>query len=299
MDVTDEGSTEGTGAGGRVTAAGASADARKPGGGPGDAAAGASMTIDELARRSGMTVRNIRAHQSRGLVPPPEVRGRTGFYGAEHLARIELIRELQADGFNLEAIRRLLEGTSGSSREVLGFTRALREPFEEDEPQILGLDEIAGVWGREEADPSLLARAEKLGVIRPVGDGRVEVVSPRLLEAGRELGRLGVPPERGIEVLTKLRRNAQSVARTFTELFIEAVWQPFDRAGRPEDEWPQVRESLERLRPLASEALLAVFQMTMTEVVEETFGRELKRETREPQARKPRRRSPRRSRRRP
>ena len=36
------------------------------------------MTIDELARATGMTVRNIRAHQSRGLLPPPEVRARTG-----------------------------------------------------------------------------------------------------------------------------------------------------------------------------------------------------------------------------
>jgi DNA-binding transcriptional MerR regulator len=61
-----------------------------------------ALTIDELAQRTGMTVRNIRAHQSRGLLPPPEVRGRTGYYGAEHVARIELIRELQADGFNLE-----------------------------------------------------------------------------------------------------------------------------------------------------------------------------------------------------
>src|SRR5919201_6474726 len=86
----------------------------------------ASLTIDELARRTGMTVRNIRAHQSRGLVPPPQVRGRTGYYGDEHLARIELIKELQADGFNLEAIRRLLEGAGGSSSEVLDFSRALR-----------------------------------------------------------------------------------------------------------------------------------------------------------------------------
>ena len=77
--------------------------------GNGAGGADASMTIDELARRSGMTVRNIRAHQSRGLVPPPKVRGRTGYYGDEHLARIELIKELQGDGFNLEAIRRLLE----------------------------------------------------------------------------------------------------------------------------------------------------------------------------------------------
>jgi DNA-binding transcriptional MerR regulator len=253
-----------------------------------------SMTIDELARESGMTVRNIRAHQSRGLLPPPEVRGRTGYYDAEHLARIELIRELQADGFNLEAIKRLLAGTGGSSREVLGFTRALREPFEEEEPQIVPVEELARLWGRDEPDPSLLTRAEKLGLVRPLDEGRVEVLSPRLIDAGEELARLGVQPEQALEVVAKLRRNAQSVARTFAALFMEAVWEPFDRAGRPEADWPRVRETLERLRPLASETLLAVFQLTMTEVVEETIGRELKREAREP---RPARRSRRRSRR--
>ena len=54
---------------------------------------------------------------------PPEVRGRTGYYGPEHLARLQLVRELQADGFNLELIRRLLE-SAGSSTAALRFTRA-------------------------------------------------------------------------------------------------------------------------------------------------------------------------------
>src|SRR3954468_8479288 len=85
------------------------------------------LTIDELARRTGMTVRNLRAHQSRGLLPPPEVRGRTGYYGREH----------QGEGFNLEAIRRLLEGSQGSSNEVLRFARAAREPFEDEQPEIV------------------------------------------------------------------------------------------------------------------------------------------------------------------
>src|SRR3954452_21345969 len=107
----------------------------------------ASMTIDELARRTGMTVRNIRAHQSRGLVPPPEVRGRTGYYGDAHLQRVELIQELQADGFNLESIRKLLEGAGGSSSEVLNFSRTLRAPFEDEEPEILTEKEFADRWG--------------------------------------------------------------------------------------------------------------------------------------------------------
>src|SRR5215218_11454095 len=68
------------------------------------------LTIGELAAAAGMTVRNIRNHQSRGLLPPPELEARTGYYGAEHLERLRLIQAMQADGFNLEAIRRLLSG---------------------------------------------------------------------------------------------------------------------------------------------------------------------------------------------
>src|SRR3954465_3241980 len=137
-----------------------------------------ALTIDELAQRTGMTVRNIRAHQSRGLLPAPEVRGRTGYYGADHIARIELIRELQGEGFNLEAIRRLVEGTEGAGTEVLRFTRALREPFEDEQPQIVDAAELVERYGS--TDPKILRRAEKLGLLRPLGDGRFEEMSPRL-----------------------------------------------------------------------------------------------------------------------
>ena len=58
------------------------------------------LTIDQLAQRTGMSARNIRAHQSRGLLAPPTLRGRTGYYNDEHVARIELIQRLQADGFH-------------------------------------------------------------------------------------------------------------------------------------------------------------------------------------------------------
>jgi DNA-binding transcriptional MerR regulator len=241
-----------------------------------------------------MTVRNLRAHQSRGLLPPPVVRGRTGFYGPDHIARVELIKELQADGFNLEAIRRLLEGAGGSSSEVLNFSRALRAPFEDEEPEVLDTDEMEERWGG--ADPALLARAEKLGMMRPLGDGRYEVLSPRLQRAGIELAALGIPAEKSLEIGEKERRQARGVARVFVEVFVENVWKPFNRAGRPEEEWPKVREALERLRPLASEALLAIFQQGLSVAVEEAAGREIQQELREPSDRT--RRSARRGRRR-
>jgi DNA-binding transcriptional MerR regulator len=251
------------------------------------------MTIDDLARRSGMTVRNIRAYQSRGLLPPPEVVGRTGYYDEDHLARLELIREMQGDGFNLGAIARLLEGVGRSSAEVLDFARAVRAPFEDEAPEILHRDEIAKRWGGE-ADPALFQRAKRLGLLRPLGEDRFEVLSPRVLRAGTELAELGIPPEVALEVAAKLRRQSREVASVFIELFLENVWKPFERAGRPEEDWPRVREALERLRPLASEALLGIFQLVMTEATEKAFGRALERQvsgkTRSHRARRARRR---------
>ena len=235
----------------------------------------AGMTIDELARRTGMTVRNIRAHQSRGLLPPPQVRGRTGYYGDEHLARIELIRELQTEGLNLEAIRRLVQDVGDSSAEVLDFTRALRAPFEDEEPEIVEETWLAERWGGE-PDPKLFGKAEKLGLLRRMGDGKVEVISPRLMKAGGQLAELGVDVEFALELAAKMRRSSEAVASAYVDLFIKNVWEPFDKAGRPDEDWPKVREALERLRPLASEALLAMFQIAMTEATEKALGRALK-----------------------
>jgi DNA-binding transcriptional MerR regulator len=235
-----------------------------------------ALTIDQLAQRTGMTVRNIRAHQSRGLLPPPDVRGRTGFYGDEHVTRIELIKELQADGFNLEAIRRLVDNAGGSSAEVLRFTREVRDAFDEEEPEIVTLEELVERWGQH-ADQTLLERAIKLGLLRPLGEGRYEERSPRLARAGRELADLGVPPRKAVQALERLNRHADGIARAYVDLFLEAVWKPFQEAGRPPEQWPAVEEALARLRPLAAESLQAMFGLVMTERVEQAVGREIER----------------------
>src|SRR5919106_462110 len=122
------------------------------------------LTIDELARRTGMTVRNIRAHQSRGLLQPPEVRGRTGYYGPDHLARLEFIKELQAEGFNLEAIRRIIENAHEAlSREALDFTRAVTTAFSEERPEIIDADQLAQPWG-DQGSPELVRKVVRLGL---------------------------------------------------------------------------------------------------------------------------------------
>lgn len=234
------------------------------------------LTIEQLAAEADMSVRNIRAHHSRGLLPAPEVRGRTGFYGPEHVARLRLIRDMQADGFNLAAIAHLVARPGRVGEELLGFKRALTAPFESEEPEILGREELVARFPGEggEADLELLEKAIRLGLVHAVDEDHFEIPSPRLLQAGEQVVALGVPLKVALDLVEELMKPAGEISRRFTRLYLEAVWQPFERAGLPEEGWPEIREALERLRPLASEVLLAVFEPTMTQAVERAFGRE-------------------------
>lgn len=234
------------------------------------------LTIDQLAHTAGLTVRNVRNYQSRGLIPPPEVQGRVGYYNAEHLAGLALIREMQAQGFNLAAIAHLLEETRGVGEEVLGFTRSLMAPFETETPEIIEAADLLERLGGE-LDPKLIAKAEKLGLVIPIGEGSFEAPSPTLLAAGERLVALGVPLDAALDMMDKLRRNTDRIAQSFVQIFLEFIWKPFDDAGRPESDWPVVRAALDQLRPLASEALIAVFAPTMTQAVEVAFGKQLDR----------------------
>ena len=235
----------------------------------------AELTIDELARETGMTVRNIRAHQSRGLLPPPEVRARTGYYGREHVARLRLIQELQGNGYNLAAIKDLVTRSSGSAQEALDFARAILTPFEDERPEIIEATELAERFSG--GDEKQLRRAEKLGIVVPLGEGRYEIPSPTLVRAGETLIGLGIPLEKSLDVIENVARQADSVADAFVKLFLERIWKPFDRAGQPEPDWPAVLAALEQLRPLATEVLVAIFQPRMTQATETAFGRELDR----------------------
>jgi len=237
------------------------------------------MTIHELAERTGMTVRNIRAHQTRGLLPPPVVHGRTGYYNEDHAARIELTRELQAEGLNLEAIRRTLEGVNGAAGEIQDLTRTLRAPFEEETPEIVELAELAELWSKEVEEGrgfEMLERGEKLGVIRSLPEGKVEVISPRMMAAAAALAEVGMSPDAVFATAEKLRRKVDDIAQLFTDLFLNEVWKPFDKAGRPEGDWPKVREILNRTRPLGADVLLGVFQIAMAEATDKATARTIR-----------------------
>ena len=239
-----------------------------------------ALTVEQLAYETGMSVRNIRNHQSRGLLPPPEVRARTGYYGRRHVERLRLIQEMQAEGFKLTAIQKLIGEHGDGADRFIGLRRAVTAPFAVESPEVGTADELAERFGPIQDVGKALARAQKLGILIPLGDGRYEAPSPGLLRAAEEVTRRGVPLTAALSVIEKAQRNAQSTARAFVRLFLDELWRPFDEAGRPAERWPEITESIERLRPLASDALLAVFGHTMAAEVEAAFGKVLEEQAR-------------------
>jgi len=138
------------------------------------------LTIEQLAAASGMSVRNIRSHQARGLLAPPEVRLRVAYYGSEHVAQLRLIRDLQEEGFNLNGIKRLLDDTRGTAERLLRCKETLTAPMPGERPETLSLAELGERFqvSVEEA-PDVTAKAQKLGVLVPVGNDQYEVPSRR------------------------------------------------------------------------------------------------------------------------
>jgi DNA-binding transcriptional MerR regulator len=234
----------------------------------------ADLTIEQLAAQSGMTVRNIRAHQARGLLDPPEVRLRVGYYGPDHVARLKLIQELQDDGFNLAGIKRLLDDDQPTAPRLARFRQALSETAEPS--QTLTVEEL-GRRFRISAEEALtvLARAETLGVLVATGDGRYEVPSPSLLAVAEQVVARGVSLNEALTVFKQVELHCDAVSAAFVSLFMREVWEPFEAAGMPTERWAQIDETIARLRPLATDALVAIFGQRMSAQIDAAFGQRM------------------------
>ncbi|HEU4600035.1 MAG TPA: hypothetical protein VFS26_09815, partial [Solirubrobacterales bacterium] len=148
-------------------------------------------------------------------------------------------------------------------------------PFATEAPEVLTRAELIERFGVD--DDRLLEKSQKLGILVDLGDERFEAPSPALLRAAEEVLGIGIELPAALTVIEKLSRNAQSSARTFVNLFVEEVWKPFDEAGRPDDGWEDIIKAIERLRPLAFDALNATFRLNLTTEIEKAFGEVLER----------------------
>ena len=231
------------------------------------------LTVDQLAAKVGMTVRNVRAYAGRGLIPPPRLAGRTGYYDQDHVARLTLVRELLGKGYTLAAVERMMSELPDGAL-ALGVFETLVNPWTPAEPEVLDefqLAERAGV----PHDPVVIDQLVELGIAERQDDGRLRIPNPDLLRTGLEVIKLGVPMQAIFEMLPKLFAQADAVAKTYVELFRSTVWRDFADAGLPADGWPEIQRTLEGIIPLAGQALVAAFREAMAREIEQVAYEEL------------------------
>jgi DNA-binding transcriptional MerR regulator len=203
--------------------------------------------IDDLAQAAGMTVRNVRAYQERGLLPPPLLRGRAGWYDDGHLARLRLIGRLLDRGYTTAHISDFIATWEAGHDlgQTLGLEAALLAPSSGDIAEVIGVDDLIAMFGA--LDLTAIEAAARMGVIEREDDAHFRVLAPRLLRAGAQLVALGMPLIDVLSLGSELRLRVQTVAT----LFVQAVAPTI--VGNHEPGWVPADEDMERIMRLVSE----------------------------------------------
>lgn len=240
----------------------------------------AGYRIDELARAAGTTVRNIRAYQDRGLLPPPRLEGRVGFYDDSHLARLRLIGNLLTRGYSSAIIKDLLAAweTGRDVGDVLGLEKVLTDPWSDELPGTATLDELIDSFGPDRDEARIAAdleRAVELGFVEPDGD-HFRVPSPRLLHVGAELVAAGIPLDAVFEIARQIRDDCDVIAGRFVDLVHEHVFSRLEDGPVPAGEdLAEVAEVVSRMRPLVKMVVDPFIARAMETRVQSALGEQL------------------------
>jgi DNA-binding transcriptional MerR regulator len=227
------------------------------------------MTLDELTRRTGMSVRNVRFYTTKGLVPPPIRRGRSGYYSTDHLSRLELVRELQAHGFTLSAIEKYVARIPlDASPETIALHRTLLAPWMAELPETITRKELARRAGRPLSDDEL-DTLNALGIVFPAKQGKFEVAIAHL-SVGVALLDLGMPLDAALAAQDIFTEHGRKLAEELTELFRTNVW-PAYREGETSPE--QLQAMVERFKPVTVQALVTAYESAVNEQKRESITR--------------------------
>ncbi|MEO6349857.1 MAG: MerR family transcriptional regulator [Candidatus Limnocylindrales bacterium] len=242
-----------------------------------DASVVDEFTVDELASRAQMTVRNVRAYAGRGLIAAPRLEGRTGYYTLEHLQRLQLIRQLLDRGYTLAAVERAIAGAPrASAGHALDLINLLDLPNADDGPEVMSRDALAALAGVPR-DDALIDSMETFGLVEWLDDSRdtVRLVEPTVVRTGAAAVAIGLAPETVIALFPLLQSRLREIADTFVREVSAEIVQPFVDAGLPEAEWPHILRTIENLLPIASQVTLGIFRSQLREAIDVEIGAQL------------------------
>ena len=211
----------------------------------------ADMTIDQIAQHGDIPVSTVRLYQNKGLLPPPERRGRVGFYGNDHRERLRLIAHLQGRGFSLAAIKESLDSwNAGRSLDhLLGVSDVA--PSLAREPLRLSLAELAERFEGVQLTQVDIQRTVEIGLVELDG-ADVLVANGAFADIGPAVAQLGVPVPEILDEYEALRASVDQIAGRFREVFEQYLWGPFVEKGMPVDEVPGLTADVGKLAELAT-----------------------------------------------
>jgi DNA-binding transcriptional MerR regulator len=200
---------------------------------------GELLTIDQLADRSGITVRNIRYYAARGLLPPPQLRGRTGLYGPDHLARLELVSELT--------------------------------PWVPEEIEEVDRAELEKRAGRALSAEDLDALRD-LGAVTPLPDGRLQLHGAGPLGNALAVIDSDLPTDVWRRAHGLIEKHTTALAEELMAMFQDEVLQPYRDRGHRADERHRLAAALSQLKPVTVLGLVTAFGRAVNRTIRERLG---------------------------
>ncbi len=213
-----------------------------------------TYTIDELARAADSTVRNIRAYQDKGILPPPFKKGRVGLYTTAHLTRLKLITDLLERGFSMSNIKEMINAwQKGQDIGLLfGLEQILSEPWSEELEEIITLDQLIQLFG-ETMDPAEMSEALNVAVsinILSVSNNTLKIKKPEMFKAGVILFNAGVPIMDILKMAQYMEEYVDNIAKKMVSTVTKHII-PEDETAIPTEIVPKVATLIQEIRPLA------------------------------------------------
>ncbi|MGH3475488.1 MAG: MerR family transcriptional regulator [Acidimicrobiales bacterium] len=235
---------------------------------------GSEYRLDELARQADVASTTVRLYQSKGLLAPPRLEGRTGWYDDSHLSRLRLIARLQSEGHSLAGIADLLEQwEQGRSLDaVIGIESELDALIGEVHAIVIEPAELLARFPVDSMTPEVMRRSAALGLVQPTDDGKVRVADRRFLETGSDLAALGIPPAVILDEWEALVAHTDDVAERFIALFEERL-APVDwRSDLDTDEARALATTLAQLQATARQVLVAALDASVARLGRERLS---------------------------
>lgn len=232
--------------------------------------AGQTYRIDDLARASNVTVRNIRAYQERGLLHAPRREGRVAIFDDSHLSRLKIITSMLERGYTSVHITEMLTAWEGGHdlADVLGLEKALVPPRLEDAPATMTLAEVRELTLDKEALQTYI----DVGLVEIKG-ARALVRRPDLLRAFAEMRGFGMPTEALVKLHSEVSMAVDEISKALVN---EAVRQVGDRfLGGTDPTSEEVGElvgTLTRFRELAMSTVMGTLGESMERTIEDLLA---------------------------